>query len=251
MSTRKKATTALPASPSPAAPVLPLAVVSGLTDTESHIYRTVFESVMNQRATPGTKLPEQALSDLFGVHRAVVRKVLQRLAHDGIVELRPNRGAVVAVPTPRETQQIFEARRLLEAAIVPLVAERITKAELQALRRQLREEHALLHKPDQPAWARLASSFHMRLAEIAGNEMLHRYLHELISRCSLIVALYEPPGNAACEHDEHARVVDHIEKGEVAKAVKVMNEHLLDLERRISLDRPQSEKSLGQILGLA
>ncbi len=239
-------------SPTAAAPstALPPGALSGLTDVESRIYQTVFDSVMNQRVSPGTKLPEQALSSLFDVHRAVVRKVLQRLAHDRIVELRPNRGAVVAAPTREETQAIFEARRLLEAAIVPLVAQRITKAELQALRRQLKEEHAAIHQPDQPAWARLASSFHMRLAEIAGNEILHRYLHELISRCSLIVALYEPPGNAACEHDEHARIVDYIEKNETAKAIKVMTEHLLDLERRISLDRPQSEKSLGQMLGL-
>lgn len=227
------------------------AMVTGLNEAESRIYHAVFESVMSQRLTPGTKLPEQALSGLFGVHRAVVRKVLQRLAHDRIVDLRPNRGAVVAVPSAQETRQIFEARRLLEAAIMPLAAARITKAELQALRRQLREEHAALHTNDQPAWARLASSFHMRLAEIAGNEVLQRYLHELISRCSLIVALYEPPGNAACEHDEHARIVDHIEKGELAKAQRLMDEHLLDLERRLSLDRPQSEKSLGQMLGLA
>ena len=232
---------------SPAAPAL----VTGLNQAESRIFHAVFESVMSQRLAPGTKLPEQGLSDLFGVHRAVVRKVLQRLAHDRIVDLRPNRGAVVAEPTVQETRQIFEARRLLEAAILPLAAARITKAELAALRRQLREEHATLHQQNQPAWARLASAFHMRLAEIAGNAVLQRYLHELISRCSLIVALYEPPGNAACEHDEHARVVDHLEKGEVAKAIKLMDEHLRDLERRLHLDRPQSEKSLGQMLGIA
>jgi DNA-binding GntR family transcriptional regulator len=157
---------------------------------------------------------------------------------------------VVAEPTVQETRQIFEARRLLEAAILPLATARASKADLAALRRQLREEHATLHQHTQPAWARLASAFHMRLAEIAGNAVLQRYLHELISRCSLIVALYEPPGNAACEHDEHARIVDHIEKGEVAKAIKLMDEHLLDLEQRLHLDRPQSEKSLGQMLGL-
>ena len=82
------------------------------------IYRAVFDSVMSQRLTPGTKLPEASLCELFGVSRSVVRKVLQRLAHDHIVQLRPNRGAIVAVPTPEETRQIFEARRALEAAIV-------------------------------------------------------------------------------------------------------------------------------------
>jgi DNA-binding GntR family transcriptional regulator len=226
-------------------------LVSGLSDSESRIYHSVFDSVMNQRIAPGTKLPEQALCELFSANRATVRKVLQRLAHDHIVDLRPNRGAVVAAPTPEETRQIFEARRLLEATIVPLVAQRISKSEVASLRKQMRDEHSAIHRADQPAWARLASTFHLRLAELSGNAILHGYLHELVSRCSLIVALYEPPGNAACEHDEHARIVDYIENGEPAKAVRVMNEHLLDLERRICLDKPQAEKSLAQMLGLS
>ena len=81
------------------------------------------------------------MCQLFGVGRSVVRKVLQRLAHDHIVQLRPNRGAIVAVPTPLETQQIFEARRALEAAIVKLVTERAMPADLDALRLQLQQEH--------------------------------------------------------------------------------------------------------------
>jgi DNA-binding GntR family transcriptional regulator len=248
MTTRKRTQPA--ASAAAAAEAASAELITGLNDNESRIYRSVFESVMNQRIAPGTKLPEQALCALFDVNRATVRKVLQRLAHDHIVDLRPNRGAVVAAPTPEETRQIFEARQQLEAAVVPLVAQRITKAEIGQLRKQLKEEHAALHRADQPAWARLASGFHLRLAELSGNAILHRYLHELISRCSLIVALYEPPGNAACEHEEHARIVDHIEAGESAKAVKVMHDHLLDLEQRICLDKPQSEKSLAQMLGL-
>ena len=89
---------------------------------EDRIYRAVFDGVMSQRLAPGTKLPEVPLCSLFGASRAVVRKVLQRLAHDHIVQLRPNKGAIVAIPTREETQQIFEARRALEAAIVRLVA---------------------------------------------------------------------------------------------------------------------------------
>jgi len=218
---------------------------------EQRIYQAVFESVMSQRLTPGTKLPEAALCELFGVTRSVARKALQRLAHDHVVELHHNRGAVVAEPAPEETRQIFQARRALEAAIVPLAARHATKADFASLRRQLRDEHALLHRAGQPAWARQASAFHLRLGELCGNPILHGYLSELVSRCALIVALYEPPGNAACEHDEHVHIVDLIERGQVAEAVQVMDAHLADLERRISLERPQPAHTLAQMLGLA
>src|SRR5690606_34002465 len=129
-----------------------------------HIYKTVFESVMSQRLTPGTKLAEAALCDLFKVGRTTVQKALQKLAHDHIVELRPNRGAIVAMPTPEETSEIFEARRVLEAAILRLAVEKATSNDIARLRRQLEEEHAVMHTFRQTEWARLATLFHLQIA---------------------------------------------------------------------------------------
>lgn len=234
-----------------ARPAVAPAAASESADVEERIYRSVFEGVMEQRLTPGTKLPEAALCELFGVKRATVRKVLQRLAHDHIVELRLNRGAVVAAPTPEETRQIFEARRALEAALLELAVQHASKADLAALRKQLAAEHEAMHRFDQPAWARLASSFHLQVAALGRNPVLLRYLQELMSRCSLIVALYEPPGNAACEHDEHARIVDCIANGNAKGALKLMDAHLRELEQRIVLHGAQSEPSLAQKLGLS
>lgn len=220
-------------------------------DIESRIYRAVFESVMNQRLTPGTKLPEAQLCELFGASRATVRKVLQRLAHDHIVQLRPNRGAIIAVPSPEEMRQIFEARRGLEAIIVNLATQNAKAADIADLRQQLQAEHEAMHRFEQPAWARLASGFHLRLAALSRNPILERYLVEMVSRCSLIVALYEPPGNASCEHDEHERIVDCMAKGDAAGAVQLMDEHLRQLERNVSLKRSEPERTLAHLLGMA
>lgn len=220
-------------------------------DADTRIYQSIFDGVLNHRLTPGTKLPEPELCQLFGVGRAVVRRVLEKLAHDGIVELRPNKGAVIAEPTPAETSQIFEARRALERVLVELAVARVTDADLRALRAQLAAEHEAMHRFDQPSWARLASGFHLRIAALARNPVLQRYLTELVSRCSLIVGLYEPPGHAPCEHDEHAAIVDCIERRDAAGAVQRMEAHLRELEQRIETSRMQGEKSLAQLLGLS
>jgi DNA-binding GntR family transcriptional regulator len=217
---------------------------------EDRIYHAVFESVMGQRLAPGTKLPEAALCELFNASRSTVRLALQRLAHDHIVQLRPNRGAIVAMPTPEETRQIFEARRGLEAALVRLAVAHITAADLKALRAQLRAEHEAMHRFDQPAWARLASSFHLKLGELGRNPILQRYLVEMVSRCSLIVALYEPPGNACCEHDEHEAIVKCIERGDADGAVRLMDQHLQELERNVCLQTEARAPGLKELLGL-
>ncbi|MCP1119547.1 DNA-binding GntR family transcriptional regulator [Robbsia andropogonis] len=218
--------------------------------TDRVIYQAIYDGVMHHRLLPGTKLPEPELCDLFGVGRAVVRRVLERLAHEGIVTIRPNKGASISEPTPAETRQIFEARRAIEGVLVELAVARATPKDVTLLRRQLAREHEAVHRFDQPAWARLASDFHLQVAALAGNPILLRYLKELVSRCSLIVGLYEAPGNAPCEHDEHAAIVACLADKDSAGAITLMAAHLTDIEQRIDMRRRQGEKTLAQMLGI-
>jgi DNA-binding GntR family transcriptional regulator len=133
---------------------------------------------------------------------------------------------------------------------VRLATERATPQDLADLRAQLLAEHDELHRADQPAWARLASAFHLTLARLAGNAILERYLAETLSRCSLIVALYEPPGHADCEHAEHAAIVDCIARGQAEAAIERMDEHLRTLERHICLQPQEDAGGLRRMLGL-
>ncbi|MEK6294609.1 MAG: FCD domain-containing protein, partial [Paraburkholderia tropica] len=77
----------------------------------------------------------------------------------------------------------------------------------------------------------------LRVAALAGNAVLQRYLVELVSRCSLIVGLYEPPGYAPCEHDEHAAIVECIAQRDAEGAIARMQALLVDLEQRIETTR--------------
>jgi len=217
---------------------------------ESRIYQTIFDGVLNQRLKPGTKLPEASLSELFKTSRFAVRKVLERLAHDHVVELQPNRGARIVMPSPEEAQHVLDTRRALESAIVALATQRATKSELAELRRALGKDHTAMHTVDQVTWARMASSFHHRVARMAHSPILEQYLSEILSRFSLIVALYELPDNPSCEHDEHERIVDCMERGDVAGAVRWMEVHLRDLESSLMEKRNPPDTSLASLLGL-
>ncbi|MDR5821925.1 MULTISPECIES: GntR family transcriptional regulator [unclassified Caballeronia] len=217
---------------------------------DARIYRSIFEGVLSRKLTPGTKLPEPELCALFGVGRAVVRRALEKLAYDGIVVLRPNKGAVIAQPTREETRAIFEARRGVERALVELAAQRATPADIATLREQLHQEHEAMHRFDQPSWARLASTFHLRIAALAGNAILEHYLTELVSRCSLIVGAYESAGHAPCEHDEHTAILDCLEARDAEGAIAHMSAHLRALEARIETSRMPGAKGLAHLLGI-
>src|SRR5688572_18796968 len=86
--------------------------------TEEVIFERVLASIFEHRLPPGTKLGEEQLAAIFGVSRARIRRVLPRLAHEGVVTLEPNRGAFVARPTVADAREVFEARKLIEPGIV-------------------------------------------------------------------------------------------------------------------------------------
>jgi DNA-binding GntR family transcriptional regulator len=222
----------------------------GMSGTDRRIYDSVFNAVMSQRLPPGTKLTEATFCELFKVSRTIVRKALQRLAHEHIIELRPNRGATVARPTPQETREIFIARRAVEAAIVPLAVARATRPQVARLRQLVKEEEAALHRGDRPGWIRLGGEFHLMLAEAAANKVLLRYLTELVSRCSLIIALYESPGCIPCASEEHNELIDLIVEGEARKAAERMDRHLLAIERKLKLEDDDESIDLARILGV-
>ncbi|WP_341676468.1 GntR family transcriptional regulator [Niveibacterium sp. SC-1] len=214
------------------------------------IYDSIYRAVMTQRLKPGTRLPEARLCELFGVSRTLVRRALQRLAHEHVVELRPNKGAVVASPTPEETRDVFTARRAVEGAIVPLATAQASVTDIARLRTMLATEHDALHRGEHAEWAQSAGAFHLALAELSGNRVLAGFLSELMTRCSLIVALYQAPGDSQCEHEEHARLVDLIAAGQGAEAAALMDTHLLALEKRIRFAPDTAEPDLGDMLGI-
>ena len=75
-------------------------------------------AISERRLLPGTRLKEAQLSEIFGVSRARVRQALAALERDGLVNLMPNRGALVAKPSVEDARDVFFARRVIEASLI-------------------------------------------------------------------------------------------------------------------------------------
>ena len=199
------------------------------------VYEAIYSAILRGELKPGERLVEPVWCERHGVSRTVVRQALHRLAELRMVDIVPNKGAMVACPSPQQTRDIFAARRVVEAGIVRALAQRITHAELARLQRRLEAEHAALHAGDHARWVSLAGGFHLALAQLSGNAELERILVELVARCSLIVAMYEAPGDATCEHEEHAQLLECLELGDSDGAARLMEQHLLALEARLQV----------------
>jgi DNA-binding GntR family transcriptional regulator len=83
--------------------------------------------------SPGQKIREKALCLQFGVSRTPLREALKVLASEGIVTLRPNRGAVVSALTVEELEEVFPVMGALEALSGEIACRHITDQELEAI----------------------------------------------------------------------------------------------------------------------
>lgn len=205
---------------------------------EDLIVNAILDAIAEQRLPAGTKLGEQALSDLFSCNRANVRRALASLAAQQVVELRPNRGAFVMTPSPKEARDIFQARRAIERTIARHASGQASPDDIAFLRGNILEEAAARRAGDKPAELRASRQFHMRVAQIAGNLVLERFLSELTMRSTLILGLYSPTGSSSCAEDEHDRIVDALEAGSTDELVRLADEHLRHLEAGLNFDEP-------------
>jgi DNA-binding GntR family transcriptional regulator len=215
--------------------------------TDETVQQAIYDAVMDHRLPPGIKLTESAFSAYFGVSRTVVRKALFCLSQKGVVELRPNRGAVVASPTPQETHCVFDARRLIERELIRTLAAKRTKKQIQQLRQLAQRERTAQQEGAGRALVRLTGEFHVRLAQFAGNPVLADLVSNLVSRTSLIIALYEAPGMPACRTHDHFDLIALIEAGNGTAAADAMVQHLTEIENRLDLSTADGPLDLSQV----
>jgi DNA-binding GntR family transcriptional regulator len=200
------------------------------------VYAHIFDAILEQRLAPGTKLSEEALGEIFGVSRTIIRRALSRLAHEGVVLLRPNRGGVVASPSVDQARQIFYARRMVERAITELAVEHATAEQLAELRQMVSDEQSSFSRGDRGAGIRLSGEFHLKLAVAAKNAPLVSFQRSLVSQTSLIIAQYESGSRSHCSYDEHNQLLDAIEARDTAKAVSLMMQHMDHIDSKLNLE---------------
>lgn len=211
-----------------------------------HIVESLTRAIVEHRLHPGTKLAEQKLADHFGVSRTLVRQALFQLSQNRLIKLEPARGAFVAAPSVEEAKQVFAVRRMLEAEMARAFARTATPSRVKALREHVAQEKLAVQQQDVPSRTELLGDFHVRMAELMGNQVLADLLRELISRCALITLMYQSTHAAVHSNEEHAGIVKAIAAKDEELAVRLMNEHLLHVEENLTFDRkpPVSELSL-------
>jgi DNA-binding GntR family transcriptional regulator len=216
------------------------------SSSTNHIVESLTRAIVDHRLHPGTKLAEQKLADHFGVSRTLVRQALFQLTQNRLIRMEPARGAFVATPSVQEAKQVFEVRRMLEIEMTRQFVRQVTPSKIKALQAHVAEERKAVEQQDVPGRTELLGDFHVRMAELLGNEVLADMLRDLISRCALITLMYQSSHGAEHSNDEHQALVKALAAKDEARAVQLMDEHLSHVMSELTFDRkpPSSDIAL-------
>ncbi len=163
------------------------------------VCNAIFQAIFERRLEPNTRLVETQLAKALSSNRSNIRQALLLLEQRKLVEIVPNKGAIVAEPSEKDAAEVFAARLCIELKVLDLVCEQRKAKDLKQLQTHLRKEKQARQRKDRHRLIDLTGRFHLLLAEIAGNQVLLDFLSHLVARSSLILEKYgdKEPSNIA------------------------------------------------------
>ena len=205
-------------------------------DRQINIEEAIVSGILSARIRPGTRLSENQLASLFSVSRTRIREAMMRLETRGIVTVSPRRGWFVVEPSAEESIKVYEARRVIEYGLLRNLSG-FDGEGLKILADHLDEEKAAIAKGDRQRLTCLMGDFHIRIAEIAGNEIIIDVLRDLTARTILISMLYQSDFHAQQSHDGHCRIFEALKAADFHAAAELAIRHLDEVETGLDLTR--------------
>jgi len=103
------------------------------------------------------------------------------------------------------------------------------------LRAHIVQEQQAVREGNITSRTELLGDFHVRMAQLMGNEVLALLLMDLLSRCALITLMYQSSAAAAHSHEEHTGIVNALEARDETLALQLMDAHLHNVEAALTL----------------
>ena len=140
------------------------------------------DMIVSGELKPGDKVPEAALCVRFGVSRTPLREATKVLAAEGLLQLLPSRGAVVAKITSAEIEELFPIMGVLEGLAGELACKKASDAEIAAIRQMHDEMIGFYRRREYAPYAKLNRAIHEALFAAARSPVLTGYFNNLIIR---------------------------------------------------------------------
>jgi DNA-binding GntR family transcriptional regulator len=176
---------------------------------------------------PGQRLNERLLSEKLAISRTPLREAIKLLATEGLVELLPNRGAVVAAMDTARLAEALQVMGALEGLAGELACRKSTPEQIAEIR-GLHDEMLSMHaRGDLAGYFRHNQAIHLKIVEASGNPVLantYRQLNVNVRRARYMANLSKERWDAAVR--EHEEILRALAARDVAKLKRLLRDHL-------------------------
>jgi GntR family transcriptional regulator, rspAB operon transcriptional repressor len=197
-------------------------------------YAALKEKILKLYFLPGQYLNEGALCELLNVGRTPVHQALQRLQHEGLVEVMPRKGIIVQPGSISEILKILDSRVTIEADLARNAASRATAEEAGKLMKLARVKTSGGSRSQLDDFVEADRAFHSHFAELAGNPVMSdiaRTLHDRSIRYWYLHLWQTFDGRAS--GNEHATIAEAIARGDGEAAASAVRAHIESLRTRL------------------
>ncbi|MCK0126142.1 GntR family transcriptional regulator [Gelidibacter sp. F2691] len=187
------------------------------------------DAIIEGHFKPGERLVERPLCEQLGVSRTVIRETIRYLEAEGLVEILPGRGPIVAEMTWDDAKQIYEIRRMLETAAARTCAMRITPDRKKALKAALKQLERAFDDPVPGSLIRATADFYSEIFEGAGQHIAWTIVQRLNGRISRLRMLTLATSDRAQPGLKHMQAIcAAIVSGDADAAEIAVQNHLND-----------------------
>ena len=199
------------------------------------IYERLKQQILHGEIEPGERLMQNQVAENLRASRTPVREAFRRLEQDGLVERVPQGGVRVTRLDMEAIQEVFGIRNVLEAYAVELACGRITKDEIDSLKRLVSQAGELLASAELGRETKikrlfeLNSQFHDIIYRASGNSYLMGMINSLrfiVGRLRLLGLRADSTWSRAW--DEHAQLIGLLERKDKESAARLLKAHLVN-----------------------
>lgn len=192
-----------------------------------NVYESLEEKILSGEYKIGEQITENRISAELGVSRTPVREALMMLEKDGLVDLIPNKGAVVHGVSTDDLIDIYNIRKRLEGLAASLAARRIDEKGISELKETVELSEFYISKNDAEKLKKLDSDFHALVYHYSGSRMLEKVLSDLHRTVgSYRKKSLENPARLEKSVTEHREIFSAIKAGDAEKADALASLHV-------------------------
>ncbi len=184
----------------------------------------------------GDALSEEKLATTLGVSRSPVRQALTALEQQGLIDVRPQRGSFVFLPSREDTANLCQFRRMIEAEALPLALARRRADTLAAMQAAATSMDEAFARQDHLRSARADDEFHDAAIRHCGNPYLINAYTLVSGKVAALRSHRSTLPTRRTANAEHWQIIARLEADDVPAALEALSGHILKMAERYSVE---------------